>query len=309
MLRYGFRLLPFLFAMPLWVQAASTVTYCVGFDAAGAGTAVLSPCPPPFDTAKNAAGIATILAKMISSSDDGSLSNVTAKAKGDHKIEVTCSDTAGCAQAVLTKLTGKMSSTARRYTVLEATYGNAQKVADSIKAFYPGIDAEPVENGKFIELASAAAFPPEQLDDIRAMIRTSFAAVAVPLPLFCLSGTLDGERPHVAPAQRCGGQTPVPAGNAADIAKLLTNDTITVATETTAPNQLSIKCQTVCRQVDLDWIRESILELAWPSPAYVQDVEVPSGGRRSRGEGDKRWQQNPEINRGGHRSGQDPPEF
>jgi hypothetical protein len=109
------------------------------------------------------------------------------------------------------------------------------------------------------------------------MIRTSFAAVAVPLPLFCLSGTLDGERPHVAPAQRCGGQTPVPAGNAADIAKLLTNDTITVATETTAPNQLSIKCQTVCRQVDLDWIRESILELAWPSPAYVQDVEVPSG--------------------------------
>jgi hypothetical protein len=255
------------------------VTYKLGLcDGTAVAYTGAAPCPPPkFEPAQNAASVATILAKTISKFKDGSQNTVTAKVDDDNRIVIACSGAAGCTPTVLDDLKKAMTESIKRFAVREPAYGDAQTVSDRIKVFYPQIDAQPVKDGRFIELASMSPLTPRQRDDIRGIIRTSFGAVAIPLPVFCLSGTLDGPPPRLAAGGTCGGQTPVPACNASDIASLLTNDTVTVKPGAKAPNQLSITCKGGCRQSDLDWIRESILELAWPIPAYVQDVEVPLG--------------------------------
>lgn len=105
-------------------------------------------------------------------------------------------------------------------------------------------------------------------------------ASAVDLPFFCLAGTLHGPRPRriipwFGPAS-CGVQRRVQGSNAADIAALLEKDpSFTVKAE--GATRVLIACKKECTQLDFARVRAGIRASARPSPAYIEDIEVPEG--------------------------------
>lgn len=177
---------------------------------------------------------------------------------------------------MLTEIEKQAKADAKLYTLQLPAHGAAASIAARVRT--PEVDAQSIAGGDSIELASSMPIDPAEVDEIQEMIETTVTPVMMPLPVFCLTGALDGPPPRRSPALTCGSQTPVQAANGKDIVTALAKDArFTVAAPSLTPNRLSIKCANACSQDDLHRVIEEISQLAWPSPAYVQDVETPAG--------------------------------
>jgi hypothetical protein len=191
------------------------------------------------------------------------------------KLTLKCeADT--CLKSDLKTLEDAIAQDARPYAERIPAHGNASDIAKALPLVYPNIVATVISDNR-VEVASYYPLAPIR-SEITATINTTQSPIAVPLPLFCLSGTMDLPPNRSGPNPTCGAQTPVQAANAADIVTAFSKDTVfTVTAETKVSSQLTVLCKTVCSQQDFRRITDAILRVAWPSPAYVQYLDTPPG--------------------------------
>ena len=119
--------------------------------------------------------------------------------------------------------------------------------------------------------------------------------LTIPLPSFCLSGTLSG-KPQQSPDTNgvCPDGFPikVQAGNAAEIAAELKVDKVTLTS--TTPYSIAFSCGgSVCGKDAIGALNQSVNNLARPPAQFIEDLPVPKG---TAGQAQKIVQSYPKLN-------------
>jgi hypothetical protein len=151
---------------------------------------------------------------------------------------------------------------------------SAANIANQVRALFPDINAS--SSGSRLLLSSSKPFSSSDLAAIKSLISSS--PFRKDLPLFCLSGRLDARPSPVPGPLACPLGRLQPAANASAIATALAKDPNFTITAQGNSSLIVVCKKTPCDSASVASIDSSIDALAWPSPAYIEDIrDVPEG--------------------------------
>jgi uncharacterized repeat protein (TIGR01451 family) len=201
------------------------------------------------------------------------------QAGANNKIIVSCKQQS-CPEADLMAVEAVIRGLARSnaYHLLLPVFGTtATEARDKVNQnFAPSITAEVSLLDPPTILLKSDTTMDAQLSAIRTLVKATPAPFSLPLRRFCLSGVISGPGPDPYPyALPCNPpEKEVQAANAAAVAAALAKDP-NFAVTAQGTNRVLITCTAVCGRIDIARVSAAVATLSWPSPAYIQDFEVP----------------------------------